>query len=147
MMTSTNRANAPADSFHRHGPDDVARAQRNVPSVAFVGFDTTDEARRAAGAAFDALRPWLARQRRTSFVAGPRRMLETERDDRGSRLTLRGIPIGRITEPARPGHPDGFGFELILPPGTGRSASAGAAQVVVDALETHDVARSYERSP
>ena len=123
------------------------RAQRNAPSVAFAGFDTIDEAHRAAGAAFDALRPWLARQRRTSFVAGPRRLLETERDDRGSRLTRRGIPIGRITEPARPGHPDGYGFELTLPPGTGRSTSIGAAQVVVDALETHDVARSYERSP
>ena len=123
------------------------RARRNAPSVAFVGFDTTDEARHAAGVAFDALRPWLARQRRTSFVAGPRRMLETERDDRGSRLTLRGIPIGRITEPAGPDHPHGYGFELMLPPGTARSTSVGAARVVVDALATHDAARSYARSP
>ena len=146
-MTSTNRANVPADSFRRHGADDVVRARRKAPSVAFVGFDTTDEARHAAGVAFDALRPWLARQRRTSFVAGPRRMLETERDDRGSRLTLRGIPIGRITEPAGPDHPHGYGFELMLPPGTARSTSVGAARVVVDALATHDAALSYARSP
>jgi hypothetical protein len=74
-------------------------------------------------------------------------LLETERHDRGSRLTLRGIPIGRIIEPAGPGHPNGYGFELMLPPGTGRSTSVGAARVVVDALETHGQARSYERSP
>ena len=146
-MTSINRANAPADSFRRNGADGSVRAPENGPSVAFVGFDTTDEARRAAGAAIDALRPWLARQRRTSFVAGPRRLLEAERHDRGSRLTLRGIPIGRIIEPAGPGHPDGYGFELMLPPGTGRSTSVGAARVVVDALATHGEARSYERSP
>ena len=140
-MTSTNRADAHADSFRPTGASDAARARRNGPSVAFVGFETTDEARRAAGAVFDVLRPWLAWQRRRPFVAGPRRMLEAERDDHESRLTLRGIPIGRLIEPAGPDHSAGHGFELMLPPGTGVSTSLGAARVV-DALATHTEGRS-----
>lgn len=121
--------------------------RRNSRSVAFVGFDTTDDARRAAGAAFDALRPWLARQRRTSFVAGPRRLLEAERNDGESRLTLRGVPVGRLIEPTSPDHESGYGFELMLPPASGLSTSVGAARVVVDALAAHSEGRRYERSP
>jgi hypothetical protein len=74
-------------------------------------------------------------------------MLDTERHDRGPRLTLRGVPIGRIIEPTGSGSGNGYGFELMLPPGTGRSTSVGAARVVADALETHGEVRRFERSP
>ena len=73
-------------------------------------------------------------------------MLETERGDGESRLTLRGVPIGRLIEPASPDHESGYGFELMLPPGSGLSTSVGAARVVVDALATHAEGRSYEPS-
>lgn len=122
------------------------RARDNGSSVAFIGFESTDEARAAAAAAFDALRPWLAQQRRISFVPGPRRMLEERRTGRESRLTLRGMPIGRLIEPDDGGREAGYGFELMLPPGTGISAGIGAVRVAADALAARTAARSYEGS-
>jgi hypothetical protein len=145
-MSSTNRATEHADVLLPHGAGE-GRAGEKGQRVAFVGFDSTEDARRAAAAAFDALRPWLARQRRTSFVPGPRRILAERRTDRDSRLTLRGIPIGRLIEPADSARQGGYGFELMLPPGTGASAGVGAAHVVVDALAAHAATPSHGRSP
>ena len=146
-MSSTNFATERADTFLRSGAEGVApaRARESTPNIAFVGFENAGEAQRAAGAAFDALRPWLARQRRTSFVPGPRRVLEAEHDDRERRLTLRGIPIGRLTAPDDPTEKSGYGFELTLPPRAGASTSAGAARVVDGALAAQAAALRYER--
>lgn len=144
-MSSTNFATERADTFLRSGADAVARTSESTPRVAFIGFENPGDARRAAGAAFDALRPWLARQRRASFVPGPRRVLEAERDDRERRLTLRGIPIGRLIEPDDPTEKSGYGFELTLPPRAGASTSAGAARVVDGALAAQAAALRYER--
>ena len=144
-MSSTRFASERADTFLRSGAEAAAPARESTRSVAFVGFENASEARRAAGAAFDALRPWLARQHRTSFVAGPRRMLEAARDDRESRLTLRGIPIGRLIEPDDPTEKAGYGFELTLPPRAGAATSAGAARVIDGALAARDAALRHER--
>jgi len=146
-MSSTNFATERADTFLRSGAEDVApaRPRESTPNIAFVGFENAGEAQRAAGAAFDALRPWLARQRRSSFVAGPRRVLEAERDDRERRLTLRGIPIGRLIAPDDPMKKSGHGFELALPPRAGASTSAGAARVIDGALAARAAALRYER--
>lgn len=48
------------------GAEQVGWAKASV--VAFLGFDNADEARHAAAAAYDALRAWFARQRRTGAV-------------------------------------------------------------------------------
>jgi hypothetical protein len=72
-------------------------------------------------------------------------VLEAERDDRERRLTLRGIPIGRLIEPDDPTEKSGYGFELTLPPRAGASTSAGAARVVDGALAAQAAALRYER--
>ncbi len=141
-MSSTRFANERADTFLRGGAEGVAPARESTRSIAFVGFENAGEARRAAGAAFDALRPWLARQHRTSFVPGPRRVLE---DDHERRLTLRGIPIGRLLEPGDPTEQAGYGFELMLPPRAGAATTAGATRVVDGALAAQAAALRHER--
>jgi hypothetical protein len=102
-----------------------------------MGFDDAAAARRAAGVAFDALRPWLAWHRRTPFVAGPKSMLDAERDNGETRLTVRGVPVGRLLGPREEGSLAGHGFELMLPPGTGDATSSGAVRVVDRVLDAH----------
>jgi hypothetical protein len=75
----------------RHGRPDVAGARERAPAMTVVVFDSAAGASRAAGVAFDVLRPWIARHRRARFVAGPRRMLGAEHDGRDMRLPLRGV--------------------------------------------------------
>ena len=72
-------------------------------------------------------------------------MLEAERDDRERRLTLRGIPIGRLIEPEDPTETSGYGFELTLPPRADASTRARAARVIDGALAARAAALSYER--
>lgn len=71
----------------------------------------------------------------------------TEPNAREPQLTLRGVPIGRLIEPDDPSEQAGYGFELMLPPGSGASTSSGAARVVAATLAAHGEGRSYERSP
>jgi hypothetical protein len=114
-------------------------------AVALLGFETADEAQRAARAAFDALRGWLARQRRTSFVPGPRRTLRPRHDGAQVTLTLGRAPIGRIIEPNDPvlGRAD-FGFELLLPPGFGPVDGINAAKIIDAALTRRAAVRQLE---
>ena len=114
--------------------------------MAFLGFDNADEARRATDAAYDALRVWLARQRRTGIVPGPSIALGTRADDGPyTRLTLDGIAVGRIIEPddALP-YGSSYGFELLLPPGLAPSTWFGAAKVIDAALARRASLRGLE---
>jgi hypothetical protein len=106
-------------------------------AVGFRGFDSAKEARRAAGAAYSALRNWLARQRRIDLVLASRRAVLYSRRDGGiTWLTLGGIPIGRIVEPheRHPIDQGGYGFELDLPPLPRPVNPISAAQVIDAAL-------------
>jgi hypothetical protein len=133
-----------------HGGFGLYRGEEQVGwvegrAVALLGFETADEAQRAAGAALDALRGWLARQRRTDFVPGPRRALRAQRDGSRTKLTLGKVPIGRIIEPndAVLNRVD-YGFELLLPPGMGSVAGISAAQIIDMALTRRSAVRGLE---
>lgn len=135
-----------------HGGFGLYRGEEQVGwvegrAVALLGFETADEARRAAGAAFDALRGWLARQRRTDFVPGPRTALRARRDGAHTRLTLGRVAIGRIIEPNDVvlNRAD-YGFELLLPPGMGSVAGISAAQIIDTALTRRAAVRGLERA-
>jgi hypothetical protein len=73
-------------------------------------------------------------------------VLEARRTRAGTRLTLGGIPIGRLIE--RDASPRGttHGFELTLPPGPSEAAGIGAARIVVDALAARAALPGYDRS-
>ena len=133
-----------------HGGFALYRGDKHVGwvegrAVALVGYETLEDAHHAARAAFDALRGWLARQRRTVFVPGPRRALRTRRDGSSVTLTLGREPVGRIIEPndAVLGRAD-YGFELLLPPGLGPVDGISAAQIIDAALARRTAARSLE---
>jgi hypothetical protein len=116
-------------------------------AVGFRGFASAKEARHAAGAAYGALRGWLARQRRMDLVPGPRRaVLYTRRDGGITWLTLGGVPIGRIVHPhERDPIGDGaYGFELDLPPVLRPVNAISAAQVIDAALARRAAARRLE---
>jgi hypothetical protein len=72
-------------------------------------------------------------------------VLEAEHDDHEGRLTLGGIPIGRLLEPDDPTEQAGYGFELTLPPRAGAATTAGATRVVDGALAAQAAALRYER--
>jgi hypothetical protein len=114
-------------------------------AVALLGFETAEAAERAARAAFDALRGWLARQRRTEIVPGPRRVLRPRRDGSQVKLTLGRTPIGRIIEPNDEvlGRAD-YGFELLLPPGLGPVDGINAAQIIDAALSRRAAVKELE---
>jgi hypothetical protein len=114
-------------------------------AVALLGFETAEEAHHAARAAFDALRGWMARQRRTDFVPGPRRALRVRRDGSRTRLMLGPAPVGRLIEPNDPvlNRAD-YGFELLLPPGLGPVTGISAAKVIDTALTRRTAARSLQ---
>ena len=114
-------------------------------AVALLGFETAVEAQGAARAGFDALRGWLARQRRTDFVPGPRRTLRPRRDGSQVKLTLGRAPIGRIIEPhdAVLGRAD-YGFELLLPPGFGPVDGISAAKIIDAALRRRAAVQHLE---
>ncbi len=118
-------------------------------AIGFRGFESADEAGRAAGAAYDALRTWLARQHRTEPMPGRRRALRARRDGRLTRLTLGSVPVGRIIEPTgdAPVQDAHYGFELLLPPGLGPVAAIGAAQVIDTALARRAAVQGLERLP
>jgi hypothetical protein len=115
-------------------------------AIAFLGFESADEAARAAGTAYNALRAWFARQRRTTFVRGDRRALRARRRGDRTVLTLGGVTVGRVIEPAdraRPGA--GYGFELLLPPWLERAMAVGAADVIDFALAGRAAVPRVER--
>jgi hypothetical protein len=110
-------------------------ARREGRALARQGFESAEDARRAARTAYDALRAWLARERRTASVPGPARPLWAERDGRRTRLTLGGVPIGRLVGPTDVSSGrQGYGFELMLPPCLTASSRTSAARVIDDAL-------------
>jgi hypothetical protein len=116
-------------------------------AVGFLGFDSANEARHAAGAAYGALRGWVARQRRMDLVPGSRRAaLQTRREGGLTWLTLGGIPIGRIVEPhERDRIGDAvYGFELDLPRLLQPVSAISAAQVMDAALTRRAEARRLE---
>jgi hypothetical protein len=114
-------------------------------AVALLGFETAEQAHHAARAAFDALRRWMARERRTDFVPGPRRALRVRRDGSQTKLTLGREPVGRLIEPNDSvlNRAD-YGFELLLPPGLGPVTGISAAKVIDTALTRRTVAKSLE---
>jgi hypothetical protein len=116
-------------------------------AVGFRGFETAKEARKAAGAAYGALRGWLARQRRVDLVPPSRRAVLNARRDAGvTWLTLGGVPIGRIVEPQErdPLGDGGYGFELDLPRLLQPVNAISAAQVIDAALARHAEAKRLE---
>jgi hypothetical protein len=116
------------ESRHAHRPDD------GTP-LAFMGFDSVEEAERAAATAYDAFREWLARERRTVYVPGPRRAVTAEQGDDGVHLAAGPVRVGRIIEPEDSvPWAGGYGFELLLPPRLSRSSRLGAARVISMAL-------------
>lgn len=122
------------------GAEQVGWAESGA--VAFLGFASADEARRAAGAAHDALLAWLARQRRTTPIPGRRRALRTQHDGRRTRLALGGVPVGDVIRPDDTRSPGaGYGFELLLPPGLGPAAGLSAARAIESALARRDALR------
>ena len=111
-------------------------------SVGFRGFASSEAALSAANAAHDALRAWLARERRITLTPGRRRALRLRSDGATMSITLGGVPIGRIINfgtAAGSEVPD-FGFELQLPPQVGAVAGLSAAQVIHNAIRTHAAA-------
>jgi hypothetical protein len=112
-------------------------------AVGFVGFDTDDDAVRAATVAYDALSAWVAKQRRTELTARRGRRLNTRTEGGERRLTLGDVSIGRLVSivPADAAVPV-RGFELQLPPRLGDSLTA--AQVLDHALERHRALRQLE---
>jgi hypothetical protein len=115
-------------------------------AVGFLGFGSADEARQAASAAYDAVRVWLARQRRTDLVRGPRRALCARHDGPLTWLTLNGVPIGRIVEPEESDALSGmsYGFELLLPPTLAADSGISAARIVDAALARRAAVTSLE---
>ena len=116
-------------------------------SVGFRGFESAKDAHKAAGAAYGALRGWLARQNRMDFVPVPRRAFLTTRREGGiTWLTLGGVPIGRLVEPHErdPLDEGGHGFELDLPPMLRPISAVSAAQVIDAALARHAEAKRLE---
>lgn len=115
-------------------------------TVGFQGFESGAEARHAASTAYDALRAWVARQRRTELMPGSRRALRARRDGAATWLTLGGIPIGRIVGPHErdPLGARGYGFELDLPPPLQPVIGISAAQVIDAALARRAAARRLE---
>lgn len=114
-------------------------------AIGFRGFESSVEARQAAGAAYDALRVWLARQRRTGLIAAARGALRARTDGAVTWLTLGDISIGRIVEPQErdPFGAGGYGFELHLPPPL-ELVRISAAQVIHSALERRAAARRLQ---
>jgi hypothetical protein len=127
--------------FHEHTTtahrDDGRHARRpdEATPLAFTGFDSVEEAERAAAAAYDAFREWLARERRTVYVPGPRRTVMAEQGADGVHLAAGPVRVGRIIEPddSTP-WAGGYGFELLLPPRLSRSSRLGAARAISRAL-------------
>jgi hypothetical protein len=115
-------------------------------SVGFRGFGSGDEALSAANAAYDALRAWLARERRIAQLPGRRRALQVRREGSQTTIALAGVAIGRIITygaDARTGESE-FGFELTLPPQVGTVAGISAAQVIHNAIRTYMAATRRE---
>ena len=114
-------------------------------AVALFGFETAEAAQRAARAAFDSLRGWLARQRRTRMVPGPTRTLRPRQSGSQVKLMLGGAPIGRLIEPndAPLARPD-YGFELLLPPGLGPVDGISAAKIIDAALSRRAAVQRLE---
>ena len=111
-------------------------------AVALFGFAGAGEARRAAGVAYDALRVWVARQRRTEVPPARTRALRTEIAGGRRMLLLDDVPVGRIVTPAESPSPrGGYGFELLLPQGFGPVSGIGAAQAIDAALARHAATR------
>lgn len=106
-------------------------------AIGFRGFESAEDARRAAGTAYGALRSWLARQRRTEIASGSRKAaLQARRSEDVTWLTLGGSAIGRIVEPHErtPFGEGGYGFELDMPPLLRPVNTISAAQVIDAAL-------------
>ena len=115
-------------------------------AVALLGFASASEARRAAAVAYDALRVWIARQRRTDIPPKRIRALRAERQGARTMLLLDGISIGRLVTPEDSAVPGStWGFALLLPPGFGPVAGISAAQVIDTALKRRPVARRRRR--
>ena len=118
-------------------PERFTAAATDTAAVTFGGFSSAEDAHGAAASAFDALRSWLATQRRTAPVPGPARALRPKHDGERWHLHLDGVSIGGIIEPGDPRADDirGYGFELLLPPGLGPEAAVRASRVIADAID------------
>ena len=127
----------------RHGRGHSRGVKRTVwadrVAVVFTGFHTAGEAYRMAISSYDALRRWLRRQRSTDPLRGSAQVLRRRRDGRPWHLALEGVSIGGIVEPGDPrlGCLDGYGFELLLPPGLGQHGADRALRVVASAIARH----------
>jgi hypothetical protein len=125
-----------------HGDQEVGWVEGRA--IAFVGFESDDDAVRAATIAYDALSGWLARERRQEVAPrrGRRLRVRTEAGER--QLTLGELAIGRLVSGPTDHTAEGRsrGFELLLPPRVG--AALTAAHVVDQALARHHALRSLE---
>ena len=131
----------------RAGPGGARLVSTARRTVAFAGFGSADDAWRAAGAAYDALRAWIARERRTLPIPGDRRSLRARRDDGGGlRITLGRVTVGRI---ARREGDDGaptYELSLLLPPGLTARGRRSAARVVDEAIARWTALRELEQA-
>jgi hypothetical protein len=118
-----------------HGHDRREWADRTA--VTFGGFSSAEDAHGAAASAFDALKSWIAQQRRTIPVPGPVRALRPKYDGQRWHLDLDGVSIGGIIEPGDPRAEGtgGYAFELLLPPGLGPGAADRASRIVADTID------------
>jgi hypothetical protein len=117
-------------------------------AVALTGFENSKEAELAAQAAFDAVRRWLARERRLDLVTGPAKSLRPKRERSRTKLMLDGVPIGRILEPGESKLDGaGYGFEIMLPPGMNAVNGISAAKIMDTALARREEARRLELAP
>ena len=143
MMSLSILANDHGGFELYRGDERVGRVEGRA--VALFGFETAEDAQRAARAAFDSLRGWLARQRRTPMVPGSTRALRPRQYGSQVKLMLGTVPIGRIIEPndAALGRSD-FGFELLLPPGLGPVDGISAAKIIDAALSRRAAVQHLE---
>ena len=125
-----------------HGEREVGWVENRA--IGFVGFDSDEEAVRAATTAYDALSGWLARQRRQEAAPRRGRRLRVRSEAGELQLTLGDVPIGRLVSgPADHARQTmSHGFELLLPPRIG--AALTVAHIMDQALLRHRTLRSLE---
>jgi hypothetical protein len=125
-----------------HGDREVGWVEDRA--IGFAGFDSDDDAVRAATVAYDALSDWLARQRRQEAAPRRGRRLRLRMEGGEHRLTLGDVAVGRLVAGPADDVVQGSscGFELLLPPRIG--APLTVAHVLDLALQRHRMLRSLE---
>jgi hypothetical protein len=125
-----------------HGDREVGWVEDRV--IGFAGFESDDDALRAATISYDALSDWLARQRRQEASPRRGRRLRLRAVAGEHQLTLGEVVIGRLVAGPADHAVEGAscGFELLLPPRIG--APLTVAHVLDQALRRHRALRSLE---